>query len=106
MYHDLEAYADLDVQFHLQVVAATHNTMMHYLISSIRASLKNVIQEGLRRTQTRKQLEEMQARHEEIANAIERRDAQGAGCIMGHHFDGAVMKFIKDSAHQKPAPSG
>jgi DNA-binding GntR family transcriptional regulator len=48
----------------------------------------------------------MQARHEEIANAIERRDAQGAGCIMGHHFDGAVMKFIKDSAHQELAPSG
>jgi len=96
--HDLDLYADLDVRFHLQIVAATHNTMLVYLISSIREALKNTIQEGLRRMDTAEQLTGMQLTHQEIATAIDQGDTNAAGQLMTTHFDGAVMKLIKATA--------
>ncbi len=91
---DLEAYTDLDVEFHLLVAAATHNTTMYHLINSIRDALKDVIREGLRRRDTREQLERVQHLHEIILAAIECGDANKAGQAMTQHFDEAVTALV------------
>jgi GntR family transcriptional regulator, transcriptional repressor for pyruvate dehydrogenase complex len=88
---DLGAYADLDVEFHLLIASATHNPVLYHLISSIRESLKDAIREGLRRRDTKEQLERVQVLHEMIATAIERGDHQEAGRAMTQHVGEAVQ---------------
>ena len=88
---DLEAYTDLDVEFHLLIASATHNPVLYHLISSIRESLKDAIREGLRRRDTKEQLERVQVLHEMIATAIERGDNQEAGRAMTQHVGEAVQ---------------
>ena len=90
----LEAYAQLDVEFHLLVALATHNTTMCHLIGSIRDSLRETIEAGLRRRNTRAQLERVQLLHEEIYNAIAAADPIAAASAMTRHFDEAVTALI------------
>jgi hypothetical protein len=45
--HNLETYANLDVEFHLQIAAATRNIMMYYLIGSICEALEDAVLQGL-----------------------------------------------------------
>ncbi|MBI1882257.1 MAG: FadR family transcriptional regulator [Chloroflexi bacterium] len=92
---DLELYANLDVEFHMQIASASHNKMMAYLIASIRDSLKDAILEGLRRRNTTEQLERVQALHETILTAIEQGQPGQAGAAMAQHFDEAVMALVK-----------
>lgn len=91
---DLEAFAELDLELHLLIALASHNSLMQQLIGSIRASLKDVIAEGLRRRTTKEQLQQVQAIHEMIVEGIERGDAEAAGQAMAEHFDQAVMTII------------
>ncbi len=93
--NDLETYIDLDVEFHLLIASATHNTIMYHLINSIRDPLKDVIREGLRRRDTTEQLERVQRLHEAILAAIEHGDASEAGQAMAQHFDEAVTALVK-----------
>jgi DNA-binding FadR family transcriptional regulator len=94
---DFEAYADLDVEFHLLIAGATHNMMMYYLISSIRESLKSVMVEGLYRRQTREQLDQVQVMHEAIFREIKARNIEGAAVAMAIHFDETMGFFTTDS---------
>ncbi len=88
---NLDAYADLDVEFHLLIASATHNPVLYHLISSIRDSLKDAIMAGLRRRDTKEQLERVQVLHEMIATAIERGDKHEAGQAMTQHVGEAVQ---------------
>ena len=90
---NLEAYAELDVAFHLLVAKASHNQLLYHLISSIRALLRDVVLAGLQRRERREQLERIQAVHETIAAAIEQGDSVAAGDTMAIHFDEA-MQFL------------
>jgi DNA-binding FadR family transcriptional regulator len=92
---DFETYAELDVEFHIQIALASHNMMMHHLISSIRESLKDAILEGLRRRDTTEQLEQVQTLHEAILAAIEKSLPDEAVKAMIRHFDEAVMVLVK-----------
>lgn len=92
---DLEAYADLDLQLHLLLAAATRNRMMEHLIRSIRESLRDTIVEGLRRRNTREELERVQVLHQAVLQAIERGDDEEAARAMAQHFDEAVTALIR-----------
>jgi DNA-binding FadR family transcriptional regulator len=93
--HDPDAYADLDVELHLLIASATHNSMMYHLVKSIRDSLKDTILEGLRHRFTDEEFESVQARHDELVTELERGDPERAGRAMALHFDVAV-KLISD----------
>lgn len=93
---DPEAYANLDVAFHLLVAEATRNKMLHRLIASIRGSMKDAVLEGLLRRQTPGRLERVQELHEEVLSGIERRDPDAAAEAMTAHFDDAVTALIGD----------
>lgn len=94
---DLEAYTDLDVEFHLLIASATHNALMYHLINSIRDALKDVIREGLRRRNTKEQLERVQIIHDTILVAIQQSDPDQAGRAMTQHFDEAVMALVEET---------
>ena len=92
---NLDTFAELDVEFHLLVAAATHNQMLIHLISSIRSSLKNVVREGLQRRESRQQIERIQAVHLAVAQAIKQENAADAARNMTTHFDEALAVFLQ-----------
>lgn len=92
--HNIAAFAELDVQLHKQIAAASQNKMMVHLISSIRDSLRDAIIEGLRRRNVKKELARVQEIHERIIDEISQGDAEGAAKAMADHFNDAVNAFV------------
>jgi DNA-binding FadR family transcriptional regulator len=91
--HDPEAFADLDVDFHLLIAKASHNTMMVRLIKSIRETMRVTVGEGLRHRLTEKPMNPVQKGHETILRAIEEGDPQAASEAMRAHFEGAILSI-------------
>jgi DNA-binding FadR family transcriptional regulator len=90
---DPDAFADLDVEFHLLIAKASHNTMLVRLIKSIRESLRVTVGEGLRHRFTDKQFEPVQRGHEAILRAIEQGNPAAASEAMRAHFEGAILSI-------------
>jgi DNA-binding FadR family transcriptional regulator len=91
---DLDAYTERDMALHLAVASATHNTMMYYLVESIREVSKDTIREGLLHRRTAEQLERVQELHEMLLVELERGDARAAGQVMALQFDEAIIALV------------
>ena len=104
--HNLDTYANLDVEFHLQIAAATCNTMMYYLIGSIRESLEDAVLQGLHSRRVEEELERVQQTHELIFEGIKTKNSDKAAEMMAVHFDEAVMALLRDSEQHTPLPLG
>ncbi len=92
--HNPAVFIELDVELHLLVAKASHNTMLVRLIESIRETLKVTGEEGLRRrNMTREQVQPIQTGHERIVAAIERGDAEDASNMMRQHLERAITKI-------------
>ena len=93
--HDLDVFANLDVEFHLRVASASHNTMMVYLIESIRDALHNTINAGLRSRGSELRLEAIQKTHEVLYQNLLDGDVEAAMHAMVQHFDEAIQSMVK-----------
>lgn len=91
--HDPATFTELDVELHLLIAQASHNTMMVRLIESIRETLKVTVSEGLRLRMTS---ESVQRGHELILEAIEQGDAEAASITMRQHFERAIARIWGD----------
>ncbi len=89
--HDAEAFADLDVKFHLLIAHATHNTMMVHLLESLRGAIRESIRKGLHKRLTPAQMEGVQGFHERLVETLIERDVEGATAAMHAHFDEVAM---------------
>lgn len=92
-----EGYAGLDADLHLAIASATHNTMLYYLIESIREPLKESMEVGLRNIAQGlrghggvNHYQRVQELHEDLLAALKHRDRDEAALVMGRHFDEAV----------------
>ena len=113
MHHDItemrEAMRDparcieFDLQFHLRIARATRNSMLYYLLESIRDATKNTILKGRRSRTTVDELERVQVLHEMIYAAIEAGDPQQAGNAMMMHFDEAVLAVARSETQAERA---
>jgi GntR family transcriptional repressor for pyruvate dehydrogenase complex len=92
---DLAAYAEADVELHLQIAAAAHNEALYLLISSIRTAMKELVLAGLSRRTSQEQLDQVQQFHEEMVAGIIQGDSAGAAQAMSAHFDDA-LSFVVD----------
>ncbi len=81
--HDLNAFTQLDVEFHLRIAAASHNAMMVSLVESIRDALRNTIMAGLQSRGPALELEGIQRTHEELYDALVEGNVQAAMEMMG-----------------------
>lgn len=87
-------YVELDVQFHLAVARAAHNTTLYHMVRSIRTALAALIGEVFRQPSQgalMKIRERSEALHRDIYEAIKRGDAAAAGESMGAHLDHALQ---------------
>ncbi|MGI8405040.1 MAG: FadR/GntR family transcriptional regulator [Thermomicrobiales bacterium] len=92
-----EGYAALDADLHLAIASATHNTMLYYLIESIREPLKESMEVGLRNIAQGlrshgdvNHYRRVQELHEDLLRALQRHDRDEAATVMARHFDEAV----------------
>lgn len=98
-----KTYAELDAQLHLQIASAAHNTMLLYLIESIREPLKVSIEEGLRSRAKAAHHARVQELHEDLARALGNRDAAASADIMSLHFDEAVRHIAGIATDEEPS---
>lgn len=75
-----------DVEFHIAIAEATHNTVMAHIVNSLRAMFQSVLRvRFVTRDPARTQL--LVAQHERIFEAIRRRDPAGATDAMVAHLE-------------------
>ena len=89
-----DVYVELDIAFHQQIAAMTHNAMIYHLVSAIREAIKNALQESLLRRQIDEQLEHVQAGHEAILACLKQGDVEEATRVMTVHFDEVVRSLV------------
>lgn len=91
---DLDAYTRLDVEFHMALAAASHNSMLVYLIQSIREVLRSTIMAGLQSRGTELHVESIQQTHETLYEAIAQGSVAAAAKAMAQHFDEAIAAIM------------
>lgn len=95
---NLDMYTRLDVDFHLRIAAASHNSMLVNLIESIREALRNTIIPGLKSRGPDLHLESIQNTHELLVHNLEDRNTTGAMEAMVQHFDEAIEAMTNPHA--------
>ena len=96
--NDLDTYTRLDVEFHLSIAAASHNTMMVYLVESIRDALRTTVSAGLLSRGSALELESIQRSHELLLETLVKGDVEGSMHAMQHHFDEAISAMVKSQS--------
>jgi DNA-binding FadR family transcriptional regulator len=85
-----EAFVDVDLEFHLCVAAAAHNSILYYLIDAIRDAMRDSILQWHYRRHTVEEHERVQRIHDALLAAIRARDAEAAAAAMTEHFADAL----------------
>lgn len=93
--YESDRYAELDLELHLLIAAASRNSLMYHLIQSIRDVLKDTITEGLRNRFDDEQLRQVQALHEAVVAALASHDRVQASQAMAEHFDDAINAIYR-----------
>jgi DNA-binding FadR family transcriptional regulator len=88
-------YAELDLRLHLLIATASRNTLMVYMVESVRDVLRDSIKEGLRSRFTDAQIQLVQQLHEQLVDAIVTGDAALAQKVMADHFDDAINAIYR-----------
>ncbi len=92
--HVPDAYVELDIAFHQQIAAMTHNAMLYHIVGAIREAIKDSLHESLLRRQDDKQLEHVQAGHEAILASVKQGDVEEATRVMTDHFNEVVRSLV------------
>jgi GntR family transcriptional regulator, transcriptional repressor for pyruvate dehydrogenase complex len=91
---DAEAFLDLDVQLHLDIVASSKNRPLFHLVESIREVMRDTMKEGLVRHSDAADWRKIQDSHVKLVTLVDRRDAEGAAACMASHFDEAIHGIL------------
>lgn len=102
---DAEAFLDLDVQLHLDIVAASKNKPLFHLVESIREVMRNTMKQGLSRHSDLAAWRRIQESHERLVVLVDQRDAAGAAACMASHFDDSIRGMLTLEPKGFPPPS-
>lgn len=95
---ELDTYIELDATLHLQIAAATHNSMLYHLVESLHGSARESMREGLLHRHTQEELERVQQLHEALLRELENGNVEGAARAMAMHFDDAVTALVSEGS--------
>jgi GntR family transcriptional regulator, transcriptional repressor for pyruvate dehydrogenase complex len=87
---DLDAFTQLDVELHVSIAVASHNSMLAYLVESIRDSLRNTIAAGLRSRGSALELDHIQRSHEALFETLSTGNVEATRRAMEWHFEEAI----------------
>lgn len=91
---DLGAFVEADLQFHLELAAATDNTVLLDLLQSIRSLLRVWVE---RAVATEQQATDAIAEHTAVYLAIKARDADAAASAMATHMHTAADRLLGEA---------
>jgi GntR family transcriptional repressor for pyruvate dehydrogenase complex len=106
--HDARSFTALDATLHRQIAAATQNDMLRHLLSSLHEPLMQQIAASLRSAPAaapaddaayptdHSWLQMLHGEHEQLIDAIARRDATQAVATIAAHLDSARMVIARD----------
>ena len=83
-----------DIDFHIAIADATHNTVMAHIVNSLRAMFQVVLRVRLA-TRNPSRAQQLVLQHARIVDAIRRRDSEGANIAMVSHLE-FIEKEIRD----------
>lgn len=99
---DPHGFTAVDIELHLTIIEASKNRMLYHLAKSIRATMRDSMNEGLMRHTDRREWENIQASHVELVQLIQNQDVEGTGACMARHFDEAIHGIMTKEAMELP----
>ncbi len=97
---DLDLYTLADVEFHIKMASASHNSVLFHMVSSIRKVLKNTIYTSLHEREGEREFKISLGYHKKAVEAIAEQDTDKAQKAMTDHFDDAIRFFSKFKGKQ------
>ena len=95
--NDIDRYTEFDLELHITIAYATHNSLMYYMIELIRDTMQDAIRQGMRSRKGHEQILHVQRLHEQIVDAVTRGDVDQATQAMAAHFDDAINLLLRIS---------
>lgn len=92
-----EQTTETDIAFHVAIAEASGNELFHQIVISFVPLMKVSIPQAWRTRQTAEQRTTSVDRHRKLAEAIARRDVDGARKWMSEHFDESVGVMLGSS---------
>jgi GntR family transcriptional regulator, transcriptional repressor for pyruvate dehydrogenase complex len=89
--YEIEAFVDLDVEFHRLIARSSGNALLVHLIEAIREPLRESVVVGLTSRRSSEEVLHIHRMHGEIVAAIADRDVELARAAMIEHFDKALV---------------
>jgi DNA-binding FadR family transcriptional regulator len=86
-------YTHHDLDFHIEIAIASHNSVLKHLVTSLRDVIKDAIENSLRDRQDEKTLRTSLNYHRRIVKAIRKKDTKSAERAITMHFDDTVRYF-------------
>lgn len=84
---------DLDLLFHMELANASHNTVMNYILKTLRTLLKVWIEKAFSHDELR--ISEIILEHNAIIESIFARDSRKARVLMERHLESASERLLK-----------
>jgi GntR family transcriptional regulator, transcriptional repressor for pyruvate dehydrogenase complex len=98
--YEPDLYSELDLAFHVQIAAASHNTVLYHLVYSIRSSVLESMKQGFSRRR-KEMIERTQEVHADLVARIEEQDVDGARLAMIAHF-AVPLEELEDELRSPP----
>jgi len=94
--HDVVAYEEADVRFHVALVSASGNEALHLVMLAVRQSVASHLLDALRALRDPgPTLDRLTREHEAILAAVAQRDDEGAGELMRDHVLGLYREHLR-----------
>jgi len=98
---DAERYTHFDLDFHIQIAVASHNSVLKHLVTSLRDVIKDAIENSLRDRQDENTLRTSLNYHKRIVEAIKEKDPKSAERAITEHFDDTVHYFTQQTVKKE-----
>jgi GntR family transcriptional regulator, transcriptional repressor for pyruvate dehydrogenase complex len=93
-------YTRYDLDFHIEIAIASHNSVLKHLVTSLRDVIKDAIESSLRDRQDEKTLRTSLNYHKRIVKAIREKDTKSAERAITMHFDDTVHYFSQHNVQK------
>jgi DNA-binding FadR family transcriptional regulator len=98
---DIDRFVRHDVRFHECLGTATRNPLFALVASALREAMTASVRAGLESRSSRAEVLRVVESHQDIVDAIEAGDPQGAAASMARHFDEARRALFLARSQQK-----
>jgi len=98
---DYIQYTHYDLDFHIAIASASHNSVLEHVITSLREVIKNSIENSFRNRLNDESLQTSLGYHRQIIEAFRNKDTEAAKSAITAHFNDAFNFFSHRTSEKK-----